>query len=319
VEPNRDPVLHRPSAYVCRPEIPARSGVGLKLQHCADLLSGPPEVGWLEIHAENYMGAGGPPHHNLTKLRDSYPLSVHGVGLSIGADHPLDRTHLGRLAAVVERYEPGLVSEHLAWSSHGGNYYPDLLPVPYTRESLDRVAMHVEQVQEHLRQPILLENPSTYLAFESSTMTELEFIQLLTQRTGCGLLLDVNNVIVSAINQGYSAEDYVSGFPLEAVREIHLAGHAEECDESGAPLLIDTHDRPVAKPVWDLFHRVIERTGPLPTLIEWDSDVPDWPVLLAEAKHADSILETARVRVESGGIDAAQPEDRRGALHGIAS
>lgn len=277
--------------------IPARTGVGLKQQHYEDLLSAPsdaggPEVGWLEIHAENYMGDGGPPHHYLGRLREIYPLSLHGVGLSIGAAGPLDRDHLRRLRAVADRYEPGLFSEHLAWSTHGDAYFPDLLPVPYTEESLTRVAGHIDEVQEVMGRRLLLENPSTYLAFETSTMSELEFLGEIVRRTGCGLLLDVNNVLVSATNQGTSAEAYIDGFPLRAVGEIHLAGHDEDRDEAGSRLLIDTHDRPVADPVWALYRRVIERTGPVPTLIEWDSDVPDWATLLQEARHADAVMAT---------------------------
>lgn len=272
------------------PDIPARAGVGLKAQHYSDILDGRPDIGWFEIHAENYMGDGGPPHHYLSRIREIYPLSLHGVGLSIGAARPLDKEHLARLKTVNDRYAPGLFSEHLAWSTHDTSYFPDLLPVPYTQETLDRVADHVDCVQETMGRRMLLENPSTYLAFETSTMSELDFLAGLTERTGCGLLLDVNNVFVSATNQGYSPEVYIDAFPLDAVGEIHLAGHAEDCDETGATLLIDAHDRQVADPVWALYERVIARTGPVPTLIEWDSDVPDWATLLAEARAAETLM-----------------------------
>ncbi|MEM1050215.1 MAG: DUF692 domain-containing protein [Pseudomonadota bacterium] len=272
------------------PDIPARAGVGLKAQHYGDILDSRPDIGWFEIHAENYMGDGGPPHHYLSRIREIYPLSLHGVGLSIGAARPLDQEHLARLKAVNDRYAPGLFSEHLAWSTHDTSYYPDLLPVPYTEETLERVADHIDCVQETMGRRMLLENPSTYVAFETSTMSELDFLTRLTKRTGCGLLLDVNNVFVSATNQDYSPEAYIDGFPLDAVGEIHLAGHAVDRDETGATLLIDAHDREVADPVWALYERVIARTGPVPTLIEWDANVPDWATLLAEARAAEAIL-----------------------------
>ena len=271
-------------------DVPARAGVGLKAQHFGDILDGRPDIGWFEIHAENYMGEGGPPHHYLSRIRETYPISLHGVGLSIGAARPLDAEHLARLKDVNDRYEPGLFSEHLAWSTHEERYFPDLLPVPYTEETLQRVAEHIDEVQEAMGRRMLLENPSTYLAFETSTMPELEFLTRLKTQTGCGLLLDVNNVFVSATNQGYSPEAYIDEFPLEAVGEIHLAGHAEDRDETGATVLIDAHDRHVADRVWALYRRVIDRTGSVPTLIEWDANVPDWTTLLGEAKAAEAVM-----------------------------
>ena len=276
--------------------MPARAGVGLKPQHYGDILGTKPDIGWFEIHAENYMGAGGAPHRFLAEIRARYPLSLHGVGLSIGGAGDLDQDHLARLKAVHDRYEPALFSEHLAWSSHGQGYFPDLLPLPYTDETLRLVSEHIDQVQNTLGRTMLLENPATYLAFETSTMSELDFLSEIVRRTGCGLLLDINNVFVSATNQGYGAQAYLDGFPLAAVGEIHLAGHARDSDETGAPLLIDAHDREVCGPVWDLYRCVIARTGPLPTLIEWDNDVPAWPVLLAEAETADVVLRETRVR-----------------------
>jgi uncharacterized protein (UPF0276 family) len=239
------------------------------------------------------MGAGGPPHHFLERLRARYPLSLHGVGLSIGAARPLDRQHLGRVAALVDRYEPQSFSEHLAWSTHDTSYLNDLLPLPYTEETLACVARHVVEVQEALRRPILIENPSTYVAFASSTMEETEFLAAVAERSGCGLLLDVNNVFVSATNHCFSAAAYIDGFPLHLVGEIHLAGHAAEEDDAGAPLLIDTHDRQVADPVWALYERAIRRGGPKPTLVEWDSDLPDWPVLKREAVLAEAVMAAA--------------------------
>jgi uncharacterized protein (UPF0276 family) len=237
------------------------------------------------------MGAGGPPHDALTRIRRDYPVSLHGVCMSIGGPQPIDRTHLGRFKALVDRYEPALVSEHLAWSTHETTYFNDLLPLPYTEATLARVADHIDEVQEAIGRQILLENPSTYVIFRESSMSETDFIRALVRRTGCGLLLDVNNVFVSATNHGYAALDYLMDFPLSHVGEIHLAGHAEQTDDEGDLLLIDSHDGPVADAVWKLYDIVIERRGPVPTLIEWDSDIPDWPILLAEATAAQAILD----------------------------
>ncbi len=273
--------------------IPARAGVGLKSQHYSDILDGEPDIGWFEVHPENYMGAGGPPHRYLTEIRNRYPLSLHGVGLSIGADKPLDKDHLARLKHLVERYQPGLVSEHLAWSTHETTFLNDLLPVPYTEEALSRVAEHVSEVQDAIGRKILIENPSTYVVFESSTMSETDFLSGIVERSGCWLLLDVNNVFVSATNHGFSPEFYIDTFPVQHVGEIHLGGHAEDEDEAGYPLLIDAHDREVVDPVWQLYRRAIGRTGPVPTLIEWDNDVPTWPVLFAEAQRAETIIRGA--------------------------
>lgn len=281
-----------PPLHVQR-RLPPRAGVGLKGEHCRTILESRPDIGFFEVHAENYMGAGGPPHRFLSAIRESYALSVHGVGLSIGADRPLNQDHLRRLKALVDRYMPGLVSEHLAWSSHDCGFLNDLLPVPYTAQSLVRVADHIDQVQEVLGRQMLLENPSTYLAFEESTYSETDFIAAVAQRTGCGLLLDVNNVYVASINQQWDPLAYLDEYPLAAVREIHLAGHASEADEEGRPLLIDTHDRHVADIVWDLFARAIRRIGPIPALIEWDSNIPDWPTLAAEARRADIVIQAA--------------------------
>lgn len=278
----------------CR--LPPRAGVGLKAEHYRTILESRPDVGFFEVHAENYMGAGGPPHRYLSAIRKTYPLSLHGVGLSIGADRPLDRDHLRRLKELVDRYAPGVFSEHLAWSSHDCGFLNDLLPVPYTTQTLARVVEHIDEVQETLGRQILLENPSTYLAFEESTWSEVDFIAEVVQRTECGLLLDVNNVYVASINQQWDPLAYIDAYPLDAVQEIHLAGHAHEADEKGRPLLIDTHDRHVANIVWDLFAHAIRRTGPVPTLIEWDANLPDWPTLAAEATRAEAVMETAASR-----------------------
>lgn len=270
--------------------LPPRAGAGFKSVHADAILADSYRIGFLEVHAENYMGAGGHPHRLLTRMREHFPLSVHGVGLSIGSEKGLDAMHLSRLKSIVERYEPEQVSEHLAWSTHDDSYFNDLLPVPYDIETLDRVCDHIDMVQSVLRRKILLENPSTYALFERSTMSETDFIREIARRTGCGLLLDVNNVLVSSVNNRLKPLMYLHDFPLDLVEEIHLAGHAEDEDEDGARLLIDAHDRPVDDAVWHLFNIVISQTGPLPTLIEWDNDVPDWPVLRREAQAADVIL-----------------------------
>lgn len=270
--------------------IPSRVGVGLKPEHYQAILGGQPDVGWFEIHAENYMGDGGPPHRYLTAIRERYPLSLHGVGLSIGAARPLDRDHLMRLKALNERYQPGLFSEHLAWSTHDSVFFSDLLPIPYDEESVRRVADHIDEVQETVGRQMLLENPSTYVAFAESTIGEIEFLAEVAKRTGCGLLLDVNNVHVSCTNQRWNAIDYLDRFPVDLVGEIHMAGYAPEQDDHGDPLLIDAHDRPADPVVVDLYAHAIARAGTIPTLVEWDNDVPDWPTLLAEAQRVEAVL-----------------------------
>jgi uncharacterized protein len=237
------------------------------------------------------MGAGGSPHRALESVRRNYPISLHSVGLSIGGPQRIDVAHLGRFAALVKRYEPAIVSEHLAWSTHETIYFNDLLPLPYTKATLARIGDHLDEVQEAIRRPILLENPSTYVLFRDSTMSETDFICELARRSGCGLLLDLNNVFVSAVNHGFSALDYLSDFPLERVGEIHLAGHAEQSDDQSELLLIDSHDGPVADAVWTLFDIVVGRCGSIPTVVEWDGKVPDWAVLKAEAMAAQAVLD----------------------------
>lgn len=273
--------------------LPPRAGAGFKAQHADAILADTYQIGFLEIHAENYMCDGGHPHRILSRMRETFPLSIHGVGMSIGSPEGLDPEHLLRLKAVVDRYQPAMVSEHLAWSTHDGHFYNDLLPVPYDAATLARVCDHIDQVQNTLARQILLENPSTYLAFEGQTMSETDFIAAIASRTGCGLLLDINNVHVSAANHGYDAQTYLADFPLSQVQEIHLAGHAPDTDDAGLPLLIDSHDRPVDDVVWQLYETVLAITGPLPTLIEWDNDVPDWPVLRHEALLAEALLDRA--------------------------
>lgn len=270
--------------------LPARAGLGLKSQHYQDILASRPSIGFFEIHAENYMVAGGPFHHYLGQIRQHYPLSLHGVGLSIGGEEPLDQQHLQRLAALLERYQPAVFSEHLAWSSHGPTYLNDLLPVAYDRPTLERVCQHIDQTQSFLKRPMLLENPATYVEFSHSSLGEAQFIREVVQRTGCGLLLDVNNLYIACINHQRDVQAYMQALPLAAVQQIHLAGFAEDQDSVGARLLIDSHGAAVDNAVWALYAQIIEQLGPLPTLIEWDNDVPPLPQLLAEAQMADQVL-----------------------------
>jgi len=276
--------------------IPARGGVGLKAEHYRTIVEQRPDIGFFEVHAENYMGAGGPPHRYLSAIRERYPLSLHGVGLSIGADRPLDQEHIQRLKRLISRYAPGLFSEHLAWSSHDGAFLNDLLPVPYTGEALARVVEHIDEVQDALGRQMLLENPSTYLAFAESTYSEIDFIAEVVRRSGCGLLLDVNNVYVASTNQQCDPFAYLDAYPLVHVHEIHLAGHTSDADDKGRLLLIDTHNRPVDDTVWDLYAHAVARTGPIATLIEWDAEVPSWPVLKDEADRAEAIMVAAQTK-----------------------
>lgn len=270
--------------------LPLGPGVGYKSSHFSALTDDPGAVSWLEVHAENYMGDGGRPLAQLDDLAARFPISVHGVGLSIGGALPLDRDHLKRLRTLCDRINPASFSEHLAWSTHDVGFLNDLLPLPYTVATLTRVADHIDEVQEALGRRMLLENPSTYLAFAETEMDEIAFLDALVARTGCGLLLDVNNVFVSATNQATDPYAYIDAFPLHAVGEIHLGGHDAQQDEHGAPLLIDSHNAAVADPVWALYAHTVARGGARPTLIEWDNDVPDWPVLRAEAGLAASLL-----------------------------
>ncbi len=271
--------------------LPARGGLGLKPEHFRAILETRPDLGFFEIHAENYMVDGGPFHHYLTRIRRDYPLSIHGVGLSIGGAQPLDEAHLNRLAVLLDRYAPQSFSEHLAWSSHGDIFLNDLLPAPYDAATLQRVCNHVDRVQERLGRRMLLENPATYVEFAASTLAEGDFLAEVVRRTGCGLLLDVNNAYVSATNHGREPQAFLASLPLAAAAQIHLAGFAEDVDAGGAPLLIDSHGAPVAAAVWDLYRFALARTGPLPTLIERDHDIPPLPVLLAEAQLAERLLQ----------------------------
>ncbi len=270
--------------------LPNAPGVGYKPQHFAEIMENPTPVEWLEIHAENYMGDGGRPIAQLRHLAERFPISVHGVGLSIGGAGPLDTDHLKRLKHLCDWLNPASFSEHLAWSTHEGFYLNDLIALPYTKETLTRVADHIAQVQDMLGRKMLLENPSSYLAFAESTYSETDFLAEVVACTGCGLLLDINNVFISATNQKTGAINYIDAFPLEHVGEFHLGGHDQDTDDTGAPLLIDSHGREVADPVWALFDYTLSKTGARPALIEWDANVPEWPELAAEAARAANIL-----------------------------
>lgn len=275
------------------PSMPASgicAGTGLKHEHAEDIFHGARRVDFFEIHAENYMGAGGPPHHLLRRICRDFPLSIHGVGLSIGGAGPVDRDHLQRLRKLIGVYEPSMFSEHLAWSTHDGVFMNDLLPLPYNAKTLARVADHIDEIQQTLGRRMLLENPSTYVRFESSDMDEVGFLRMLARRTGCGLLLDVNNVYVSAVNHGFDALSYIDSFPVEYVGEIHLGGFAEDSDVDGNRLLIDAHGSETAEAVWALYRRVLSRAGPVPTLIEWDNDVPSFAVVAGEVERAQMAL-----------------------------
>jgi uncharacterized protein (UPF0276 family) len=273
--------------------LPNLPGVGYKPQHFAAIMANAAPVGWLEIHAENYMGDGGRPLAQLRHLASRLPISVHGVGLSIGGEEPLDADHLARLKTLCDWLQPASFSEHLAWSTHDGAFLNDLLPLPYTAATLARVCDHIDQVQTVLGRKMLLENPSSYMAFTETTLSEVDFLTQIATRTGCGLLLDVNNVYVSSVNQGFNPLEYITAFPLDMVDEIHLGGHDEDRDDHGARLLIDSHGAEIVDPVWSLYADTIARSGARPTLIEWDNDLPDWPVLASEAKRAALILQAA--------------------------
>jgi uncharacterized protein (UPF0276 family) len=275
----------------------ALAGIGLKDEYVLPLLAGEAgaaAVGFVEVHAENVMGAGGPRLARLARVRETRPLAVHGVGLSIGGEEPPCERHLARLAGVLARFEPRWFSEHLAWSGHGGGWFNDLLPLPYHRATLDRVCAHVDAVQQRLKRPLLLENPSTYVEFASSTMDEAEFLAAVVRRTGCGLLLDVNNAYVSAVNHGRDArrgiDRLLDAVPEGTVGEIHLAGHTVDSDAAGERLLIDTHGAPVADAVWALYVHVTGRLGPVPTLIERDQNLPPLRQLAAEATCALELM-----------------------------
>jgi uncharacterized protein (UPF0276 family) len=275
-----------------RGPIPARAGIGLRFPHHRVVAESRPDIAWFEVHTENYMG-GGTPLHYLDVIRRDYPISLHGVGLSLGSADGIDAAHLAHVRDVAARVEPGLVSEHLSWSVVGGVYLADLLPLPMTEEALEIVCRHVDQVQNALGRRILIENPSTYLQFRHSTIPEWEFMTVLAANTGCGILCDVNNIYVSACNHGWDASRYLAGLPASAVHEIHLAGHAVT-EHHGCTLRIDDHGSPVDEAVWALYAEALTRFGPVPTLIEWDTNIPSFNVLAEEAARAEAALEHVR-------------------------
>ena len=277
--------------------IPARAGVGLKAQHYADVLDTKPDIGWFEVHTENYMGDGGPPHRYLEAINALYPLSFHGVGLSLGSAERLDGDHLRKIRALVERYRPALVSEHLSWSIADGAYLNDLLPLPYTQETFEVVCDNVARTQDLLGRAILIENPSTYLRIKESTIAEPDFMGMVADHTGCGILLDVNNVFVCASNHGFDPREYLANVASEYVGEVHLAGHHINVVQ-GREIRIDDHGSHVIDAVWDLYRETTERIGPRPTLIEWDTRIPAFETLQSEARKADAVL--TGLRTENG-------------------
>jgi uncharacterized protein (UPF0276 family) len=272
-----------------------RAGIGLRAVHHEEVIARSPAVGWFEAHSENYFARGGSPRRVLAQVRANYPLSLHGVGLSIGSTDPLDAEHLAQIVQLTRQLEPMLVSEHLSWGSAGGRFTNDLLPLPYTEEALRHMVSRVGQVQDALGRQMLIENVSSYLQFAHSQIDEWDFLAELARQSGCGLLLDVNNVYVSAMNHGFDALRFLNGIPHGSVQELHLAGHSIHT-VGGRAIRIDTHSSPVCEDVWALYSAALDRFGPVPTLIEWDSDIPPLDVLVAEARKADRALETHHAR-----------------------
>jgi uncharacterized protein (UPF0276 family) len=293
-------VAPRATGWTKRSSIPAQAGIGLRFQHHQVVVDERPAVPWLEVHTENYMG-GGTPLAYLDTIRRDYPIALHGVGLSIGSVDDLDFAHLARIREVVRRFDPALVSEHVSWSVVGGAYLADLLPLPMTEEALAVVCRHVEQTQAYLKRQILIENPSSYLQYRHSSIPEWEFIAAVAERTGCGILCDVNNIYVSSCNHGWDPSTYLEALPADAIGEFHLAGHTVRQLANGRTLRIDDHSARVAAEVWTLYEEALMRVGPRPTLIEWDNNIPPLAVLLEEAAHAGALLQhterTDRARV----------------------
>jgi len=274
--------------------LPAQAGIGLRAPHYGEILANPPDIAWLEVHSENFFGPGGEALRVLDAAREHYPLSLHGVGLSLGSSDPLNQNHLRKLKSLVERVQPAAVSEHLCWSSIGGNFLNDLLPLPYSEEALVRVCEKIRQAQDFLGRRIMVENVSSYLRFSGATMTEWEFLAAVAQRSDCDILLDVNNIYVSAANHGFDPLDYLDAIPGARIGEIHLAGYETDAgDPADENFLVDTHSRPVSEPVWALYADALRRFGPKPTLIEWDNDIPELSVLLAEARKAQKFMATS--------------------------
>jgi uncharacterized protein (UPF0276 family) len=284
------------------PALPLGAGVSLKPEHYGAVLEARDRPAFFEIHAENYLCAGGPAHRYLERIRADSRLSIHGVGLSLGGPESPRPEQLAARRALIDRYKPDTFSEHLAWSQFGAEFYNDLLPFAYTREALDRVVSHVSQAQDALGRQILIENPATYLQFEASALSETGFLEELARRSGCGLLLDVNNIVVCATNHAFSPLDYLHDFPIHAVAQVHLAAHTTQTDAAGHALRIDTHDGPVQPETWSLYASTLELAGPLPTLIEWDSNLPDWNGLCGEAARAERYLRSAGVPCAATGL-----------------
>jgi len=291
-----------PATTRCSRPIPAKAGIGLRFQHHQALIDCRPDVAWFEVHTENYMG-GGAPLRYLDAIRRDFPVSLHGVGLSLGSAEGLDQAHLERIRQVAERVEPGLISEHIAWSVVGGNYLADLLPLPMTEEALAIVCRHIDQTQTYLKRLILVENPSTYLTFAHSSIPEWEFMTAVAARTGCGILCDVNNIFVSACNHGWDVSAYLNALPSGSIGEIHLAGHTVRLLADGTTVRIDDHGSRVIDDVWRLYQEALMRFGAVPTLIEWDNNVPPLEVLLQEADHAATIM--AKMNSDTKDAEAA--------------
>ena len=298
--------------------IPPRAGIGLRAEHFEDILEQQPNIGWVEAHSENYFGlgaeiltrsGGSKPFEYLERVRNSYPVSLHGVGLSVGSVDSLNQHHLKNLKHLIDRIEPGLVSEHLSWGSVNDQYFNDLLPMPYTEESLDHMVQRIDEVQEYLGRQILIENVSSYLEFKASTIPEWEFVAELSQRAGCAILLDVNNIYVNSMNHGFNAERFIQSIPVHVVKEIHLAGHTvKEID--GGVILLDTHDHLVCDEVWELYRLAVNRFGHVPTLIEWDKDLPKLEVLVSEAKRADQTRESQMPAAQLSNVTSEVSHER---------
>jgi uncharacterized protein (UPF0276 family) len=278
--------VQAPGRFARGRRVTASAGIGLRAPHAREIIATKPDIGWLEVHSENYFGRGGQPLALLERVRGCYPISLHGVGLSLGSADGLSDAHLAQLKALADRIDPALVSDHLCWGAIGDRHLNDLLPLPYTEEALDVVCANIGQAQDFLGRELVVENVSSYLQFSDSHIPEWEFVAEVARHSGCGLLLDVNNIYVSAVNHGFDALRYLDAIPAEAVREIHLAGF-----DSNGQCLIDTHGRPVAGPVWNLYGEALSRVGPVPTLIEWDTDLPPLTILLEEAQKAQEILD----------------------------
>jgi uncharacterized protein (UPF0276 family) len=278
-------------------QLAPRAGIGLRAPHYREVLETRPDIGWLEVHSENFFGRGGQPLHFLERVREIYPLSLHGVGLSLGSADGVSHEHLVRLKALAARFEPVLMSDHLCWGAIGGRHLNDLLPLPYTEEALDVVCANVDATQDFLQRQILVENVSSYLEYFESNIPEWDFVAEVSRRTGCGILLDINNIYVSAVNHGFDPLHYLDAIPARSVQEIHLAGF-----DSNGLCLIDTHGRPVAGPVWNLYGEALTRVGAVATLIEWDTDVPPLATLLDEARKADDVLDQWRAGDAEGSV-----------------